>query len=60
VKKKILIGLAMGFLTLVAFGIIGDFRKLYRITISFDPLLLIPVLLLSLANYTIRYGKWQY
>jgi len=60
VKKKLLAGLALGFVTLAIFGALGDFRKLYAITSNFDPLLLIPVLALSLANYTLRYGKWQY
>lgn len=59
-KKKLLAGLALGIITIALFGFIGDFRHLYRIAVKFNPMLLIPVLLLSLTNYTLRYGKWQY
>ncbi len=59
-KKKLIAGLVLGFITLVVFGAIGDFKKLYGLAVNFNAWLFIPILALSMANYTLRYGKWQY
>lgn len=50
---------ALGVLALVALALFADARELAAGVASFDPALLVPVLALSLANYGLRFARWQ-
>lgn len=57
--QRLAIGVALG-AGVYAIGVIAlGVRDLARSLASFDYLYLVPVLLLSLANYALRYAKWS-
>ena len=59
-KRKLFTGLALGLLTLGILGAFGDFSKVYDIVKGVSLKVIFGALLLSLANYTIRFFKWHY
>jgi uncharacterized protein (TIRG00374 family) len=58
--KKIISGIIIGMVVFSAFGIYADFAKLSEFISSFNYCLLLPILILSLLNYFIRFLKWMY
>ena len=57
--SRLVLGLALGLATFVAFGIWGDFRKMGDALAGFDLAILVPVLALSCANYGVRAVRWH-
>ncbi len=57
---RMAIGLGLGLLTFLAFGLWADIDRLAAAFEQFDARLLVPIFLLSLANYGIRAIRWQY
>ena len=59
-KKKILISIALAGIFYLSFTIYADFKDVASAFEKFNWLLLIPLLLLSLINYFVRFLKWDY
>lgn len=59
-KGKFIVGIGLGVLVLVAFGLYGDFNKIRIDLANFRWNILPLILLLSLGNYVIRFVKWHY
>ena len=57
--RRLLIPLILGLLALVGLVVVVDAEQLIRQLRAFDVVLLVPVLLLSLMNYGLRFGRWQ-
>lgn len=54
------VGLGLGLLTFLAFGLWADIDRLAEAFGRFDTRLLAPIFLLSLANYGLRAVRWHY
>lgn len=59
-SKRLVIGLILGISVFAIFAIISDIKKISFHFNSFKWTLLIPILILSLINYALRFLKWQY
>jgi uncharacterized protein (TIRG00374 family) len=59
-RKRVLIGLALGVLVVGAIIVLADGPELLAALRRFNWWLLPPVLLLVLLNYLLRFFKWQY
>jgi glycosyltransferase 2 family protein len=59
-KKKILLSIALGGIFYLSFTIFGDSKDILSAFENFNWLLLFPLIALSLANYFIRFLKWDY
>ncbi len=59
-RGRILVSLAFALLVLVGLSLFADSRKLATALRDFDWLLLVPILMLTLGNYILRFAKWQY
>ncbi|MFL6203048.1 MAG: YbhN family protein [Thermoanaerobaculia bacterium] len=57
--RRLLIPLALGLLALIGLVLVADARKLAGRLRDFDLALLLPVLGLSLINYTLRFVRWE-
>lgn len=57
--KRIAIGVAVGALVYLALAAFADWDDLRHALSTFDWSLTVPVLLLSLANYLLRFVRWQ-
>ncbi len=60
IKKKLLVSLALAGIFYLAFTIYANIDDLVSAFGRFNWLLVLPLLLLSLANYFIRFFKWDY
>ncbi len=58
--RKLFVGMGFGVLVLIAMGIYADANQLMNSLRSFQWLLIVPVLALTLLNYLLRYAKWHY
>ena len=58
--RRLVLGLLLGFLVLLALVLIGDIRQVSRLVLNFRWSLLPFILALTLFNYTLRYFKWHY
>ncbi|HUX08129.1 MAG TPA: lysylphosphatidylglycerol synthase transmembrane domain-containing protein [Acidobacteriota bacterium] len=59
-KKKLIIGLALGFLVYVAFAFFADLGELLRAGGTFPWLIFPLICLLSVGNYLVRLFRWNY
>lgn len=59
-RSKIIFSFIFGLIVVAALAILGDFRKMLEVLTSFNWFLLIPILLLTLTNYVLRFLKWHY
>ncbi len=57
--RRLLVPLILGLLALVGLVLAVDARQLIRQLAAFNLMLLAPVLVLSLVNYGLRFGRWQ-
>lgn len=57
---RLVIGLAVGVVTYLVIGVVGDIRKLGEVLTNFYTPILIPVLALSLVNYGVRAWRWHH
>ncbi|MEM7048767.1 MAG: lysylphosphatidylglycerol synthase transmembrane domain-containing protein [Acidobacteriota bacterium] len=57
--RRLMLPAVLGVLALVGLALVADARDLARSLRSFDPWLLVPVLILSLVNYGLRFVRWQ-
>ncbi len=58
--RRLIPGLLLGFLVLLALALLGDIRQVGRDLGRFDWRLFPLVLLLTLFNYTLRFFKWHF
>lgn len=59
-RSKIIFSFIFGLIVVTALAILGDFRKMLEVLTSFNWFLLVPILLLTLTNYVLRFLKWHY
>jgi uncharacterized protein (TIRG00374 family) len=59
-KKKVLVSIIIGGIIYLAFTFYADYKKVLSAFAQFDWYLLLPLLLLSLLNYFVRFLKWDY
>lgn len=59
IGRRLVIPLALGLLVLVGLAFVADAEALAASLAAFEPLRLVPVLLLSLVNYGLRYLRWE-
>jgi glycosyltransferase 2 family protein len=59
-RKKILLSIALAGLFYLGFTIFADYKDVLSAFEKFNWLLLLPLLLLSLVNYFVRFLKWDY
>ncbi len=57
--KRLVLGIILGVLVMIAFSLYGDLHQLRLNIISFNWTIIPIVLLLTLCNYTIRFVKWS-
>lgn len=57
--RRLLVPALLGLLVLVGLALVADARELWRHLKAFDLALLVPILALSLANYLLRFGRWE-
>jgi uncharacterized protein (TIRG00374 family) len=57
---RVVLGLALGLLTLLGFGLYADLSSLGEVLAGFDTGAIAPALALSLANYGLRAVRWHY
>lgn len=58
--RKLLPGLLLGVLVLIGLAFLGDIRSVGQTILRFDWRYFILALLLTLFNYTLRFGKWHF
>jgi len=58
--SRLVLGLAFGLVTYLAFGLYADFVKLGDAVASFQWAVLVPVLGLSVVNYGLRWMRWHW
>ena len=56
---RMAIGLALGLLTFLGFGLWADLGRMGDAAAQFEWIWLLPVLALSLANYGLRFARWH-
>lgn len=59
-RSKIVFSFLFGLVVVAALAILGDFNKMLKVLTNFNWFLLIPILLLTMVNYVLRFGKWHY
>lgn len=59
-RNKVILSFIFGLIVVAVLAIQGDFSKLLTVLTNFDWILIIPILLLTLTNYVIRFIKWHY
>ena len=59
-RKKILLSIALAGIFYLGFTIFADYKDVISAFEKFNWLLLLPLLLLSLVNYFVRFLKWDY
>jgi len=59
-RKWVVIAIAVGAIVYLGLAIYGDYEKVAAAMASFRWSILVPVCLLTLSNYTIRFAKWRY
>jgi uncharacterized protein (TIRG00374 family) len=59
-RKKILLSIALAGIFYLGFTIFADYKDVLSAFEKFNWLLLLPLLLLSLVNYFVRFLKWDY
>jgi len=59
-EKQIIIAIFLGFLVAAALVLFGDVKRTINQLLSFNFVLVIPILLLTLLNYFLRFLRWQY
>jgi uncharacterized membrane protein YbhN (UPF0104 family) len=60
ILRKLIPGLALGFVVIIALGLIGDLRQMGQVIAGFDWRIYPLVILLTLFNYTLRFVKWHF
>lgn len=58
--RRLLVGLAFGFVVLLLLMLLGDVRQVSELIFAFEWALYPLVLALTLFNYTLRFVKWHY
>jgi uncharacterized protein (TIRG00374 family) len=58
-RRRLAIGLGLGAVIYLAMAVYAGWDELSRVLVAFPPWLALPVLLLSLANYLLRFLRWQ-
>ena len=59
-SKKLLPGLFLGFVVILAILLLGDIRQVGEVVLSFRWVYFPLILLLTLFNYTLRFVKWHF
>ncbi len=59
-RRMLIIGLALGLLAFIAVTLLSDVSQLFKFALAFPWLAMIPVLMLRLGNWALRFGKWHY
>lgn len=59
-RRLIFIGLFLGLLAFIAVALLSDVRELAKYATTFPWLIMIPALLLRVANWFLRFLKWHY
>ena len=59
-QRLMAIGLGLGLLAFIAVTLLSDVQNLFKYALVFPWLIMIPVLLLRLVNWAIRFGKWHF
>ncbi|HEX2909339.1 MAG TPA: lysylphosphatidylglycerol synthase transmembrane domain-containing protein [Chloroflexia bacterium] len=60
IRSKIILSIIFGLAVMAALAILGDFNKMVTVLSNFEWLLVVPILLLTLVNYVLRFVKWHY
>ena len=59
-RSKIILSFLFGLAVVAALAILGDFNQMVKVLTNFQWALIVPILLLTLANYVLRFLKWHY
>ncbi len=60
IRGKIILSFIFGLAVMAALAIVGDFSQMLKVLSNFQWWLVIPILLLTLGNYLLRFLKWHY
>ncbi len=60
IARRLTLGLLFGFVVLLILALVGDLRQVGERVLSFHWSLFPLVLVLTLFNYTLRFGKWHF
>ncbi|MDB5079713.1 MAG: hypothetical protein JWP00_1637 [Chloroflexi bacterium] len=60
IRGKIILSFIFGLAVMVALAILGDLSQMLKVLSNFQWWLVIPILLLTLLNYFLRFIKWHY
>jgi glycosyltransferase 2 family protein len=59
-RSKIILSFLFGLAVVAAMAILGDFNQMVKVLTDFQWFLIVPILLLTLINYVVRFIKWHY